>query len=105
MNVNRDQILSEIKKAVLTVDPGAELILFGSRARGDYHEESDWDVLVLLNQTVSGKLKGEISDNLFPVGLNNNATISTVIVNKQNWFLKFRNYPLYNSIAKEGVHI
>ena len=32
-------ILDEIKKAVVSVDAGAEVILFGSRARGDYHEE------------------------------------------------------------------
>ena len=41
------QITKEIKQTVLGIDPTAEVILFGSRARGDFHEESDWDVLVL----------------------------------------------------------
>lgn len=28
----------------------AHLLLYGSRARGDYHEDSYWDLLVLLNR-------------------------------------------------------
>ena len=28
---------------------GARLILFGSQARGDAHDESDWDLLILLD--------------------------------------------------------
>ncbi|WP_346236872.1 nucleotidyltransferase domain-containing protein [Niabella insulamsoli] len=88
-------ILQQIKKAVLSVDPGAELILFGSRARGDHHEESDWGVLVLLNQNVNGRVKFEISDSLSPVGLENSVAISTVVVNKNNWYHKYKDYPLF----------
>ena len=29
---------------------GSSLYLYGSRARGDFHEDSDWDLLVLLNK-------------------------------------------------------
>ena len=28
----------------------AHLLLYGSHARGDYHEGSDWDLLILLNR-------------------------------------------------------
>ncbi len=34
----------------MNVDSEAEVVLFGSRARGDFHDESDWDVLVLVNK-------------------------------------------------------
>jgi predicted nucleotidyltransferase len=42
--IENTQILKEIKKTVLNVDSEAEVVLFGSRARGDFHDESDWDV-------------------------------------------------------------
>ena len=38
---------SLIKQNVLEVDNTAEVWIYGSRVRGDAHEESDWDVLVL----------------------------------------------------------
>ena len=37
-----------VKEKILEIDKNAEVILFGSRARGDFHEESDWDFLVFL---------------------------------------------------------
>jgi len=47
-----EDILKQIKKAITEVAQrhGIEIdkiILFGSRARGDSREESDWDVLVV----------------------------------------------------------
>ena len=40
------EILQLIKSSITEVIPGAKVILFGSRARGDSHKESDWDFLI-----------------------------------------------------------
>ena len=37
--------------AAKVLPPGSSLYLYGSRARGDYHEDSDWDLLILLNKS------------------------------------------------------
>lgn len=42
-------------KAVLEVVPDAGVILFGSRARKEAREESDWDILVLTDEQVDEK--------------------------------------------------
>ena len=34
-----------------------KIILFGSRARGDHSEDSDWDVLVVVRQSIRRELK------------------------------------------------
>jgi len=34
------------------VDDKAEVILYGSRARGDEREDSDWDLLVLTDESL-----------------------------------------------------
>ena len=48
--VDRDQILQLIKNSVKTTAPDATLILYGSYARGDYREDSDIDLLILINK-------------------------------------------------------
>ena len=41
--MDQNEFLNKIKTQVLKEDKNASLILFGSRARGDFHDESDWD--------------------------------------------------------------
>ena len=44
-------VVSKIQTLGRQVVPkDSRLVLFGSRARGDYRPESDWDLLILLNQ-------------------------------------------------------
>ena len=44
-------ILKEIKRIAKEVLPkGAQLILYGSRARNEAGEDSDWDLLILLDK-------------------------------------------------------
>jgi len=40
--------IKELAASVFEGTAGSKLILFGSRARGDFSEDSDWDLLVLL---------------------------------------------------------
>ena len=49
--MERQQVIENIKKVARQVLPkGSTLYLYGSRARGDYHEDSDWDLLLLLDK-------------------------------------------------------
>ncbi len=41
------QTLSTLITIITTEVPGAELMLFGNRARGTYDAQSDWDILIL----------------------------------------------------------
>lgn len=93
-----------VKNEVKSLNSEAEIILFGSRARGDSRKDSDWDFLILLNEEVSERLKREIRDRLFEVELATEEVISTIIENKQNW-LRHQITPLYQNIKKEGVEV
>ena len=74
--------MSSIKNDVLDLIPDAEVILFGSRARRDFHEDSDWDILVLTYKNVTHGLKRQVSDKLFYIGLKFEICINTLILNK-----------------------
>jgi hypothetical protein len=60
------------------------VILYGSYARGDTHEESDVDLLVVLNGPVRpAKEIRRMGDVCFEVGLNHERLISTYPVSKE----------------------
>ena len=49
--MDRRQVINNIKQVAAQVLPkGSLLYLYGSRARGDWHKGSDWDLLVLLDK-------------------------------------------------------
>ena len=49
--MDRTQVIENIKQVAAQVLPkGSALYLYGSRARGDYKEDSDWDLLLLIDK-------------------------------------------------------
>jgi len=50
-------ILNTIKTTVKSYLPDAKVLLFGSRARGNYNSSSDFDVLVVTPKTYSDRVK------------------------------------------------
>ena len=48
--IRRSEVIDNIRQVAARVLPkGSTLYLYGSRARGDAHDNSDWDLLLLLN--------------------------------------------------------
>ena len=51
MQMRKDDILISLRALIKQVMPaGTKVFLFGSQARGDVHDESDWDILILLDK-------------------------------------------------------
>ena len=49
--MEKNEVIDGIKRvAMKTLPPGSTLFLYGSRARGDFHDGSDWDLLILLDK-------------------------------------------------------
>ena len=49
--MNDIQMINRIKDLAMRILPkGSKLYLYGSRARGDYHSGSDWDLLLLIDK-------------------------------------------------------
>lgn len=97
-------ILKEIKRiARKTIPKGGQLILYGSRARNEATEDSDWDLLILLD-------KPEIEQNdyryvLYPLaafGWNIGETISPVMYTKDEW-KKNSFTPFYKNVKQDGI--
>lgn len=80
-----ETVTSRVKETVKTFDPNAEVILFGSRARGDYSAESDWDFLILMQRKVDNELVSNIRDQVFDIELEMETCIFCLVENKVSW--------------------
>ena len=46
----KSQIISLIRDTIRASEPTAQIILYGSRARGNARKDSDWDVLAIVDR-------------------------------------------------------
>jgi predicted nucleotidyltransferase len=99
-------LLRECRDAVEQLAPGAEVLLFGSQARGDAEAESDYDLLILTPEEPSPELKQRIRDRLFEVSLRHDEVISAFIYSRGAWqSAPFRAAPFHQRVEREGLLI
>ena len=81
-----------------------ELILFGSKARGDFDAESDIDVLVLTRHRLSRAERHAMVDRLYEIGLQCGAFLSPLAVSVDEWQNgPFSVLPIKAEIEAQGV--
>jgi len=102
--MNSSEFLNRINNEVRRYDKNAEIFLYGSRARGDFRPDSDWDILILLDASADEAMKEKIRDGLFEIELETNQVITSVIKSKKGWKNLFVT-PLHKNIDKEGIRI
>ena len=98
-------IFNEIQALKRQLLPNDRMILFGSQARGDAREDSDWDLLVLLDEEISN-FHENYSKFAYPfaeIGFKYETHISAKIFAKKEWEAKPSE--LKYNIEIEGVEI
>jgi len=102
----KQHIIQLIRQKVNEIDNTAEVILYGSRARGDNKRDSDWDVMILLKQkNVDKKVEQTFRHHLLDLELEIGVPISVFVYSKNDWEGKYSITPLFRSIKKEGIVI
>ena len=98
------QILERIKRSVKETAPDATLILYGSYARGDEREDSDIDLLVLLNkEKITCDDRMQVISPVFDIELETGTLISLFFFPKKTWEINPRITPFYENVTKEGI--
>ncbi len=86
--------------------PDANIVLYGSRARGQAGPESDLDLLVLLNQEVTSEITRSIRDMLYEIGLQNDLVISVIVRSLDVWNSPiWQASSLHKEIDREGIEV
>lgn len=83
-----------------------DVILFGSVARGEAEEESDVDVLVLIESVKGWRVRQRLYDLIYPVILASGVNVSLIIINKESFVSMVEDRdPFALSIINEGVQL
>jgi predicted nucleotidyltransferase len=105
-NPQKARLLATCVAAIRQIVPDAEVILYGSVARGDERPDSDIDLLVLVPQEVTHKLERAISDQIYDIELETDQIISLIVRQSAKWHSEPLNFtPLYRVIEREGVPV
>jgi uncharacterized protein len=104
--MEKSLIQDRIVKIIHDKDPYAEAYLFGSRARGDFRPDSDWDILILVDERkVTNDIEDKFRDELYNIEIESGQTISTFIYPKEYWQSTLIYSPLYKNVNKEGIRL
>lgn len=79
------------------------LWLFGSRARGDARETSDYDILILVDKKTPD-LRNRILDLQVEILDRHEALVATILRTEDEW-RGSQGYPLTRNIAREAVRL
>lgn len=85
----------------------SKVILYGSYARGDYRENSDVDVMLLVKMN-DDEIKNSISeiyDLAYDIELEREVHISVVMKNEEQFEYWEDTLPFYRNVRREGIEI
>lgn len=105
MNKRTEHIMQLIKINISEIDPEAQVILYGSRARGDARDDSDWDILVLTNYPVTYKKEKLFRDHLYDLELETGESLSLFIYSKNEWNTRQHITPYYHNVTSQGIQL
>ena len=103
--ITKKMLFHQVKESVNSLEPQAEITLFGSRARGNHRPESDWNFLILMPDNLTLPLKRKIKDSLYEVELLSGQQLSTLILDKTDWEKNYYITEIFENINKEGIKI
>lgn len=101
--MDKQEIMEAMHNKLHEIDPNAKAILFGSRARGTEREDSDWDILILLDKPrITLQDYDKYSYPLRELGWNIDEIINPILFSQREW--NENRFSLFNhNVSKEGI--
>ena len=92
--------IRQIGRQVLPED--AHLLLYGSRARGDYYEGSDWDLLILLDRPQEPSDFQNLAYPIMELGFDLGEYFSVQTYSQKEWYA-MRFLPYYKNVEQDKI--
>jgi len=100
-----EKILADLKESMqkMVGDRLIKLVLYGSRARGDFSEGSDMDVAIVV-RGLSGDMKHRMLNEIADIEFEHLRSLSTLILSEEDFLmLKKRERRIAADIEREGI--
>ena len=84
-----------------------KIILYGSYARGDYTDESDIDIMIILNCSDRDvrKMRRMATEIASDISLEQDVFLSILLRDKKHYEENIEFFPFYRNISREGVAV
>lgn len=99
----KNALFALIKSAVQILVPKAEVWLYGSYARNEQNQNSDVDLLILLDKhPITPQYKRQVMFALYDIEIEKGLIISPIVMSKQQWLYQHRTNPFYENLKHEA---
>lgn len=106
MNPIEKKVLDTFKSLLSKKVSLHQMILFGSRARGDAHLYSDLDVLIVLDKITDENDMDYVSDCAWEAGFEYGIVVVPIVFTKDEWENSPERYSLLaQAVEKEGISL
>jgi predicted nucleotidyltransferase len=101
-----DELITQIRQAIYEIEPESEIILYGSRSRGDALSDSDWDFLILVDGSTSDERTDRIRHRLYEIEWESGEVISSIVRNREEWDSDlYQTMPFHQRVQQEGMRL
>jgi predicted nucleotidyltransferase len=106
MKIDKTKVLKDLYYLLKLrfADDLKDIVLFGSQVYGHAHNDSDYDILIVLKKKADWKVEREISDICYEVDLKYNIITDTHVIGEPEFNTLRGKQPIFVNAMSNGLH-